>query len=441
MASGTRQERDDITMNAHTLDELQTQSDKLAAAVRVLGYNLHSQEAFSSEATGDILSETKANIAKAKADILAGLEGIRALLDGPDEFLSRLTIQVQILACLKWLSDFQILACIPREGSLPISDLADLAGVPEDQLRRVIRLTAGCRFLREVQPNCVSHTELSGQFLARQPLCDATNFIANTVAPAALHMNTATRLAMASIDTDGGMSTKQPRSRSHSEHHPAGQTAYDIALRPMQSFHAALQEPSKLARQWTAYLTHAAHLHSEDELINAFLRLQWPSLGNTCIVEVLVQVTDRNTLACIQERSSGDELHHINGKNRDSDQNSNATESNADTRTKVTLRQVGSLQPVTTATVYILHLPPSSSAISLLPAPGSLDGHWGLEAAVRVRDLSMLQLANEGEMEMAELLDIVESVTDNDGKLVVASELRSHDGLVLALVLKHKYHG
>ena len=52
-----------------------------------------------------------------------------------------------------------------------------------------------------------------------------------------------------------------------------------------------------------------------------------------------------------------------------------------------------------------------------------------------------MQLADEEEMEMAELRQIVDSVTDEFGRLVVANELRSHNGLILALALKHRQHG
>jgi predicted nucleic acid-binding protein len=119
-------------------------------------------------------------------------------------------------------------------------------------------------------------------------------------------------------------------------------------------------------------------------------------------------------------------------------------------------------QPVTGAAVYILHLPSTREmaraelfrhlgplrasggivlvlTTRLLPEPGSLPDPR-VEAVARARDLSMLQLANDSEMEMTELIQIVESVADEVGKLVLANELRSYDGLILALALKHLHH-
>jgi len=179
-------------------------------------------------------------------------------------------LQVESLACLKWLAEFQILECIPQEGSLPIGDLSDLAGVPEAQLRRIIRLTASAGFLQETKPNFVAHTTMSAQFLASQSLSDAIVFITATATPSALQMVDATRLASTSTHRDA--------TRKNA-------TAYDPALHPTRPFRAACQEGSKLGRQWQAFLAHAARSHSEDELVDIFSRLNWSSLGNACIVE------------------------------------------------------------------------------------------------------------------------------------------------------------
>jgi hypothetical protein len=53
----------------------------------------------------------------------------------------------------------------------------------------------------------------------------------------------------------------------------------------------------------------------------------------------------------------------------------------------------------------------------------------------------MLQLADESEMEMVELLRIVGWVADDVGKLVVANELVSHDGCIVASALGSRNHG
>lgn len=136
----------------------------------------------------------------------------------------------------------------------------------------------------------------------------------------------------------------------------------------------------------------------------------------------------------------------------------------------VTYRSAGMPQHVKDAAVYILHLPtagprpsPGGSAAMLirselqsyldllrtnggvmlvlttrlLPESGSLCGPE-VEAVARARDLYMRQLGGDGEMEMTEFIGIIEGVGDNGGRLVVTSQLRGHNNLVVALVVKHQ---
>ena len=141
-------------------------------------------------------------------------------------------------------------------------------------------------------------------------------------------------------------------------------------------------------------------------------------------------------------------------------------------RVTVANRARGSRQTVTDAAVYILHLP-SALALSLtppvlasailcelqvhlgvlhtsrgvmliltarlLPKPGSI-ADPEIEAMARSRDLTLRQLTNEGEIEMEELLEMIDTVRDSVGKLAVTSKLRSRDSLVIALVVKYQLY-
>jgi hypothetical protein len=130
-------------------------------------------------------------------------------------------------------------------------------------------------------------------------------------------------------------------------------------------------------------------------------------------------------------------------------------------RLTITNRTLGKRQAVSEAVVYILHLPSASPSIVLneltahldalrtrgsimliltarvLPELGSLSDP-GAEATARSRDLSLLQLTNEGEMEMDELLEVIGTVRDNTGKLVVTKKLCARNGLIVALVVKYQ---
>jgi hypothetical protein len=56
----------------------------------------------------------------------------------------------------------------------------------------------------------------------------------------------------------------------------------------------------------------------------------------------------------------------------------------------------------------------------------------------RLHDLSRLQLANEREMEMGELVEMVNSVHDGMGRLVVVNKLRSRKSATVALGVKYQ---
>lgn len=165
----------------------------------------------------------------------------------------------------------------------------------------------------------------------------------------------------------------------------------------------------------------------------------------------LVQMERTDTL---MQQDGDKDLHNQSGSDSDSPDSG---------RIKVAFHEAGMPQPVTGAAVYILHLPPAvelaraelfrclaplrasggivlALTARLLPEPGSLPDSQ-IETLARARDLTMLQLADVGEMEMTELRQIVEMVTDEAGQLVVANELRSHNGLILALALKYVQYG
>jgi hypothetical protein len=137
-------------------------------------------------------------------------------------------------------------------------------------------------------------------------------------------------------------------------------------------------------------------------------------------------------------------------------------------RISVQERAPGTLQSVPDAAVYILHLPsavPGATSQSLLahisaelkahmgvlranrsatlvlmarllPEPGTVEPH--VEAIARLRDLSLLQLSNEREIDMAELLDMLNGVKDSMGHLVVVNKLRSRNSATVALGVKYQ---
>ena len=72
----------------------------------------------------------------------------------------------------------------------------------------------------------------------------------------------------------------------------------------------------------------------------------------------------------------------------------------------------------------------------LLPEPGTVGSI--VEAMARLRDLSRLQLTNESGLELGELIEMVNSVHDSKGRLIVVNKLRSRDGATVALGVKYE---
>ena len=191
-------------------------------------------------------------------------------------------IQVQLVACLQWLGEFQVLACIPLSGSVPTKDVAELAGVPEGTLCRIVRMTATAGFLCEPQSGHVAHTPLSSPFVVKPSYLDAAMFLAETAAPTALRMSAATQ-------------------RHGSSERPS-ETAYTVAFNTSQTFQSACEQRLKLQRQWPAFLRCAGDV--DDGLAELLGRLDWHSLGNACIVEVSVPVHPENERPANNPRST-----------------------------------------------------------------------------------------------------------------------------------------
>ena len=170
-----------------------------------------------------------------------------------------------MLACLKWLNDFQVLACIPMNDKISVSNVSDLLGVPALELCRVVRMTATAGILCEPEPGSVAHTPMSIYFVTRPSLLDTTVFIAATAAPTALHMADATRVGKDALQ--------------------AHVSAYGLFSNSSASLEARCEQEPRLRRQVVAFQRFAASVADEDG-ITAISSLDWHRLGAAKVVEV-----------------------------------------------------------------------------------------------------------------------------------------------------------
>lgn len=166
---------------------------------------------------------------------------------------------------MQWLGEFQVLACIPLSGSVPFKDVADLAGVPDTQLCRIVRMTATAGFLYKPEPGHVAHSALSAPFVTKPSFLDAAMFLSEIAAPTALQMAVATQRF------------------GHSQR--PDQSAYNVAFNTSATFASACDQRSKLQQQWPAYLRYGTG-DVDASVTDILTCLDWLSLGNVSVVEV-----------------------------------------------------------------------------------------------------------------------------------------------------------
>lgn len=411
-------------------------------------------------------TEANPKVREAIRAVLAKTAKTRALLAEPADFLRQLAIQNQLVACLQWLGEFLVLACIPSTGSVPIKDVAQLSAVPEAQLLRIIRMTATAGFLREPCAGHVAHTPISAQFISKTSYRDAAMFLAEHAASAALQM------------------------ASHT--HRLQDTGDSINLNGNgQHVQTMLARNPRYERQWAAYLKHVGDESHIDGVTEVLSRLDWSNLPDDAqVVEACASSPQLSSMLAdlhpalhfvVQldpSRAStfrkGSEPPLTRNGSVYVDRELSLQPDVSSSRITIESRLPGTPQTVCDAAVYILSIPPSSSHLfssqpgavprcfrsritaelkahmdvlsasngtliistgPVLPEPGTVDPE--IEAVARLRDLSLFQLFNEYEIEMLELVELVNGVVDGSGQLLVVNQLRSRRKVIVALCVKY----
>ncbi|OGE53300.1 hypothetical protein PENARI_c008G11993 [Penicillium arizonense] len=367
------------------------------------------------------------------------------MLAGPTDFLRQLATQSQVLACVQWLGEFQVPACIPLDGSAMIKDVSDLIDIPESQLARVIRMVVTAGFLQEPQPGYVAHSTLSASFVIQPSYLDATMFLAERVTPAALGMAVATKRC--------STSSKELTPDTHiiGSNAPNG-----IAFAGPKE--ARLP---RLQRQWHAYLRHGTG-HLCDTVTDVLTCLEPFRMANATVVEVGARSTERAVALAsqyptlcftVQVNQIGDSP--LTGKESLPAFLDKTRQVRPTPRVTVQQRVLGSQQLVFDAAIYIVNLPlpiPGMKSSSLATQTSAeLKAHLDVlrmnrlatmvlvapylsesdnesmeaEALMRIRDLSLLQLLNDQELGISKLVNLVSGVSDGEGRLVLVNRVKS----------------
>ncbi|PYH86369.1 hypothetical protein BO82DRAFT_300183 [Aspergillus uvarum CBS 121591] len=418
------------------LAQLEAVSRDLSAAVEELASHYRNGGINSLGARPPQLLPTGAppDVRRARESALASLTRLQVMLAEPTDLLQNLAGQVQLLACIQWLGDWQVPACIPLEGTALIKDVSNLIGVPESQLNRVIKMATTGGFLQEPQPGLVSHSEISAAFVTKPSYLDAAMFLAETAAPAALTKATSIKQDSASDERKDGI--------------------------PCLSAFATASEAQlpRLQRQWQAYLRHGTG-HVCDMAIDVLTCLEGVRTTNESIVEVGARSTER-AIALANQYPSLRFTVQLQSSRHDRLRTSNP-------RITISHRPPGSPQPILNAALYILNFPipvPGSSS-ALVPtqlvaelrahlpalrlnrsatlvviAPSTSDSDEGIRLT-RIRDLSLLQLVRQRELGLSEVINLLNGVSDGEGRLVLVNQVRSAGKYgVVALEVKYQPH-
>ncbi|KUI53801.1 hypothetical protein VP1G_01134 [Cytospora mali] len=418
----------------NTLQQIETQAEKLAMTAKALAKQF--REAGLNESStpwGSADFEPPREVDRLRNNMLATIARLQTMLVGPTDFIQQLAHQTQVLACLQWLGEFQVLACIPLNGSMSTKDLADLVNVPGSQLRRVVRLMATAGFLQEPQPGSgqVAHTGLSASFVTNFPNLDAVMLLSGTAAPAALQMSEATQRQL---------------------------SGFTLSSNTGLPFTSACEQQPRLKRQWSAYLGCVGD--TSQVLVDLLDRLDWASLGNVCIVDVDAEsirvaegLAERHPAlrwVVQMSESAAADITSVGGLNP---------------RITVQIRTPQATQTLEEAAVYVLRgtepdyqslanwvqielqshlnvLRANPNALLLLalqlrPDPGSVDP--SVEAVACARDMTVVQLTGDTrEMNLKELEELIACVRDSGGRLVVVNKLRSNHCSTIALGIKYR---
>lgn len=192
--------------------------------------------------------------------------------------LSLIVLQYQQLACLGWLCHFDVLARIPRDGTISYSELANATGVPKLQLRSVARMVMTSNFLCEPTPNEVAHNAVSALFICNSSIPNWARFMVKFSAPVAT--------AFAEATEKWGVTDKK------------NETAFNVALKTDLPFFNFLSQSSGLAESFASYMRSVQSNYgtSLKHLLSGF---DWAGVGEGVVVDVSIFPNPYHSSKCV----------------------------------------------------------------------------------------------------------------------------------------------
>ncbi|KAF2166409.1 hypothetical protein M409DRAFT_54760 [Zasmidium cellare ATCC 36951] len=385
-------------------DQVADTARAIAAFCKSRGYpepTLHPSE---TEKALDILPvDAPLDVQIARQDLIDAAKRVQQIATDPAQFLPELAVHPQHIACIQWLCRFHIPGLVPSPGTVSYEELANLANVPLDVLKSVVRMAICAHFFDEPKPGHIAHTRLSAHFAKSAALQDWAEFLADATVPMAIRFADATQ--------------RWGATKSKTE------TAFNIALDTDLPFFDYLNKTPDFRKRFAGYMQCVTSTQGTaiEHLIEGF---DWASVGNGLVVDI----GGSSGHASIALARSYPELRLIVQDLPKVIETSVAQASSLEDSVKSRVTFQGHSffepQPVKDADLYllrmILHDWPNDEAKTILghirqamkptarlvimdtalPEPGTIS--LSQESQLRVRDLTMRETFNAHEREMEE---------------------------------------
>ncbi|KAI4132161.1 MAG: hypothetical protein LQ338_000827 [Usnochroma carphineum] len=376
-------------------------------------------------------------VLSARQTIINASWKIRQLAIEPSEFLPYQATHYQTFACIHWLCHFGVLSIIPLHGSVTYSEVAMVAGVPENQLKSIARMAMTGNFLSEPVPGQVSHNATSSLFVTNPSINGWALFMAENSCPGAL--------AMVGATEKYGVTDKK------------NETAFNVARNTDLPFFDYIGQHPEQGKQFAAYMKNvlASEGTKVGHLVNGF---DWASLGEATVVDV----GGSRCHATIALASAFPQLKFIVQDLPETIANApgHLADLPESVYSRITCQAHNFFQPqpVKNADVFLMRMifhdwpdkeatailqnilpalkTPRSRLIimdTVLPTPGSVPASE--EALLRVRDLTMLEAFNSKERELNDWEKLLSFACADatDGKLTLKSVTKPF-GSVMSLL-------
>ncbi|KAL8795412.1 MAG: hypothetical protein Q9195_002153 [Heterodermia aff. obscurata] len=426
---------------------LQAYAEEIRDAAEIISSYCSSQEiphpSFHPQAPSvTIPSSAPDAVQNARRKLVASAAAAQQLATEPADYLPHLAIHYQQLACLGWLCHFDVLAHIPRDGTISYSELATATGVPQLQLRSVARMVMTSNLLCEPAPNQVAHNAVSALFISNPSIANWASFMVKFSAPVAT--------AFAEATEKWGVTDKK------------NETAFNVALKTDLPFFNFLSQSSGLADSFASYMqsVQSSYGTSLKHLLSGF---DWAGVGEG----VVVDVGGSTCSSSITLASAFPNLTFIVEDLPDtiSSRLLSAQPPSITSRISTQAYDFFTPQPIHGAAIYLLRMilhdlhdwPAADATLILqnqlqalkanpgahllvmdtvLPTPGSVSAVE--EALLRVRDLTMMQSFNSKERERSEFEELFSKVRDEEGGLVLRDVVKPAGSVMSVMDVVYK---